>query len=235
MSPPRKPRVFASMSTPSDNTDPLRIVIADDHRLVRGALARLVRSFAGMEVALEVDNGRALLDALAGEAVDLAIIDAAGDAVEAELAGLGTVAAVANGHPGVPVLVLAANGGPEHSAHAAGAGGLVTRYADAAQFEDAIRRVARGERFVEVPGRGRPAPALPPGVDAAGVALTLRQLEVLRLIVAGCRTKDIARQLGVSIKTVETHRGDLLRRLGVCNTAALVREALRLKLLPPTP
>lgn len=225
------------MSTPSDNTVPLRIVIADDHRLVRGALARLVRSFAGMELALEVDNGRALLDALAAEAVDLAIIDTAGDAVEAELAGFGTVAAVANGHPGLPLLVLAPDGGSGRArrAHAAGAGGLVTRYADAAQFEDAIRRVARGERFVEVPERGRAAPAVPPEIDAPAIALTLRQLEVLRLIVAGSRTKDIARQLGVSVKTVETHRGDLLRRLGVRNTAALVREALRLKLLPPAP
>lgn len=220
------------MPTPSDQTV-LRVIIAHDHRLVCSALARLVRSFAGMEVVAQIDDGQQLPDALADCAVDIVVANASADAAAANLSGLDTVAAAANRYPGIPVLVLTTEGDPGYARAAcqAGAGGLVTGHADSAQFEDAIRRVARGETFVLVPERRTARRATAPNGNAPAVALTVRQLEVLKLVVAGCSTKDIAVRLGVSIKTVETHRGDLLRRLGVCNTAALVREALRLNLL----
>lgn len=211
-------------------------MFADDHRLVRGALARLVDSLAGIEVVAEVDDGRQLIEALAGQDADVAVVDVAMPVLN----GFDTVAQLVRDRPGVRTLILSMYTSPEYvrRAREVGADGFVAKDVDAAAFEDIIRRVARGERFLSAPAgldvaEGTSSPSSDPPPAALDTVVTLRQREVLQLIVDGHRTKDIARRLGVSVKTVESHRSDIMRRLGVRNMAALVREALRLKLLPP--
>lgn len=214
----------------------LRVMITDDHLLVCSALAHLVRSFPGLKVVAELADGRQLLDALAEQEAEVAIVDAAMPVLD----GFETVARVVRDYPEVRTLVLSGCTSPDciRRAWEMGADAFVTMDVDAAGFEHAIRRVARSDRFLIAPeglesGEQTPSPLPVRALKAGPTALTLRQREVLQLIVEGLSTKEIAPRLGVSIKTVEAHRFELKKRLGVRNVAGLVREALRLQLLPP--
>ncbi len=214
----------------------LRVMITDDHPLECTALAHLVRSFPGLHVVAELADGRQLLDALAEQEADVAIVDAAMPVLD----GFETVARVVRDYPGVRTMVLSRypSSNRIRSARAKGANAFVTMDLDADGFENIIRHVARGGRFLVAPDVLKPAEqARPPfsvrASKAPSTELTSRQSEVLYLVVAGLGTKEIASRLGISIKTVEAHRSRLKARLGVHNVAGLVREALRLDLVPP--
>ncbi len=214
----------------------LRVMITDGHLLACSALAHLVRSFAGLEVVAELADGRQLLDALAEQEAEVVVVDA----VMPVRDGFETVARIARDYPDVRTLVLSTDTTSDciRRAREMGANAFVSMDVDVAGFEDIIRRVVRSDRFLVGPDgftpRGQPPSPFPVGaLDAPPIALTPRQREVLQLVVEGLGTKEIASRLGISIKTVEAHSAALKRRVGVHNLAGLVREALRLRLLPP--
>lgn len=212
--------------------DTIRILLADEHRLVRSAISALIETFDNMSVVAEVDSEQQLMKDAAHFDIDVAIIDAA----VISLRGLESLGQLIDICPDIRVIVLSTYSSDSFIRRLfdEGAYGLLHKNADVNELEMAIRKAALGERFVLT--------AMEPEqfVDAASMVgaaiihenpLTHRQSEVLTLVAKGFRSKAIADQLNVSIKTIETHRADIMRRLGVRHTAGLVHEAIRLGLL----
>lgn len=212
--------------------DIIRILLADEHRLVRSAISSLIETFDNMSVVVEVGSEQQLMEAAAHDDINVALIDAA--VISSK--GLESLGQLRSTCPGIRVVVLSTYSSDSFIRHLfeEGAYGFLHKNADVQALEMAIQKAARGERFVFT--------SMEPEkfVDAASVVgaaaihenpLTTRQSEVLTLVASGFRSKAIADQLNVSIKTVETHRADIMRRLGVRHTAGLVHEAIRLGLL----
>lgn len=209
----------------------IRVLIADDHVLVRAGIRALVEKQPNMEVVAEAGNGREALALIRKHQPDVVLMDIS----MPELNGLEAVRQLTKELPNVHSLILSMHADEEHVWHAlqAGAAGYLVKGGSLAELELAINSVARAETYLS-PGisrhvisqyidrtTGRPSVA----------GLTPRQREILQLIAEGKNTKEIALILGVSSKTVESHRADLTKRLGATNIASLVRHALRLKLV----
>lgn len=208
----------------------VRILIADDHALVRSGLRALLQRVENFEVVGEAANGREALRMARELAPDIVLLDV----TMPELNGIDAAASIARDGPkGTRAVMLSMHGGAGYvrAALAAGAAGYVVKDAGIDELEQALRTVARGERWV--------APALARYTDQeADVAadrppLTLRQREVLQLIAEGNGTRRIAEKLGVSVKTVETHRAQIMERLGIRDVAGLTRYALRTGMIGP--
>jgi DNA-binding NarL/FixJ family response regulator len=214
--------------------NPVRIVLADDHILLRAGLRKLLESIEGVTVAGEADDGLALL-ALATELQpDMVLMDIAMPGLN----GLEAAARLAKSMPRTKVLILSMHQSEEYVRQALKSGASAYLLKDAApvELELAIRAVLRGETYL--------SPAVSRGVVSdyvqrlreapdAGSGLTPRQTEVLQLIAEGLSTKDIARRLDLSVKTVETHRTQLMRQLDIHEIAGLVRYAMRIGLVSP--
>jgi DNA-binding NarL/FixJ family response regulator len=206
----------------------IRLVLADDHSLVRSGLRALVDQMAGLAVAGEAANGRDALQLIADVAPDIALVNIS----MPDLNGIELTQRIASNHPRTRVIVLSLHSDDEYvrRAFAVGAAGYVVKSAAREELELAIRAVARGDVWLDpsiskavvdalVRGEAPPEPF---------ELLTPRQREVLQLVAEGHSSKEIADVLGLSVKTVETHRAQLMRRLGVDSVAGLVRAAVRL-------
>lgn len=213
----------------------VRLVIADDHRLVRAGLRMLVSEMDGVEVVAEAGDGLQAVALCVAERPDLVLMDIAMPA----LGGLDALAQLGQQCPEIRVLMLSMLASEEHVMQALrlGAAGYLLKDAAPAELDLAIRAVMRGETWLSsaisrpvvdgymarVSGEGR---------DAEG-PLTSRQREVLRLIAEGTSTKEIAFTLGLSVKTIEAHRTQIMERLDVHDLAGLVRYAIRSGLISP--
>lgn len=205
----------------------IRVVIADDHPLLRAGIRSLLSGLPGIETVAEAADGRRALDLVETHRPDVLLVDIAMPG----LGGLEVVALVARDHPGTKVVILSMHQDEEYVRRGimAGAVGYLLKGSDTEELGLAIRAVARGETYLSpavskhlVADYRRQATA---GPGPAG--LTRRQQEVLRLIAEGHGTKSIARRLGISVKTVETHRSQLMERLDIHEVAGLVRYAIR--------
>lgn len=220
------------MRPPTDN---IRVLLVDEHRLVRSAIRYLIESFDNMVVVAEAGSEHELLSVIAHHEADVALIDTA----VASFKSLESLTRLEDLCPDIRVVALSAYSSDNYIHHLLNGGvcGFLHKNADVNELEMAIQKAAQGERFVFT------AMEPEPFIDTSLVAghavgqenpLTSRQREVLKLVATGFRSKSIAEQLNVSVKTVETHRADIMRRLGVRHTAGLVHEAIRLGLLPLT-
>ncbi len=208
---------------------PVRVVLADDHNLVRAGLRSLLEQLGGLEVVGEAADGHAALHLLRPGGVDLLLLDLALPGLN----GIEVAARVAHEHPSVRVLILSMHATEEHVLRAlrAGVAGYVLKDASVTELELALRAVAQGQTYLSpsvsrtllddylkrVDDRQAPRTA----------SLTPRQREVLQLVAEGRSTKEIAFQLELSVKTVETHRAQLMERLGIRDVPGLVRYAIR--------
>lgn len=208
----------------------LRILLADDHQLVRGGLRSLLQSFPDMEIVGETGDGREAVELARRHAPDLVLMDIA----MPHLNGLEATARIVKKLPRTRVIILSMHANEEYILQAlrAGAVGYLLKNAAPTELEFAIRTVARGETYLspeisrhvieEYLGKGNAD--TPPGpLDQ----LTPRQREILQLVAEGQSTKQMAARLNVSVKTIETHRAQLMERLGIYDVAGLVRYALR--------
>jgi len=211
---------------------PLRIVLADDHALVRAGLRKLLESLPDIEVVGEAEDGRAALALVASHKPDLVLMDIAMPGLN----GIEAAARLSREHPQVRALILSMHQNEDYVRQAlrAGAAGYLLKDAAPVELELAIKAVLRGETYL--------SPAVSKGVmsdyvqrlrgeDTPGEALTPRQREILQLIAEGHTTKEIARRLNISVKTVETHRTQLMKQLDLHDVAGLVRYALRTGLI----
>lgn len=212
----------------------IRIVLADDHILLRAGLLKLVEAIDGVTVVGEASDGMALIELAFEQQPDLVLMDIAMPGLN----GLEAAARLARSMPRVKVLILSMHQNEEYVRQAlkSGASGYLLKDAAPVELELAIRSVLRGEVYL--------SPAVSKGVvsdyvqrlraePATGTGLTPRQTEVLQLIAEGLSTKDIARRLDLSVKTVETHRSQLMKQLDIHEIAGLVRFAMRMHLVSP--
>ncbi len=213
----------------------LRIILADDHALVRSGIRVLIESMPDVEVAGEAGNGKEAIELASRTLPDIAVLDVA----MPELDGLRATEVLTRDYPSVKVIILTMHHSPDLVMHAlrAGAAGYIVKDAATSELAAGIRAVARGESYLSpaisrVVIEGSIERAEPPG---PADELTARQRQVLRLLVEGKPMKEIASTLQVSIKTVETHRAQLMNRLKIHDVPGLVRYAMRTGLTPAEP
>ena len=206
----------------------IRILLADDHALVRAGFRALLEALPDIIVVAEASDGREALRLATEHKPDIVLMDIA----MSELNGIEASARLVKALPRTHVVVLSMHANEEYVIQAlrGGASGYVLKEADAAELDIAVRAVMRGERYLS-PGVSRQVVddyvrRLGPG-EGSLEQLTPRQREILQLIAEGHSTKDIARKLDLSVKTVETHRTQLMDRLDIHDVAGLVRFAIR--------
>lgn len=210
----------------------IRVLLADDHTLVRAGIRSLLEGIAGIEVVGEAGDGSAALALAEQQRPHIVLLDIGMPG----MSGLEVVPRLAKIDRSIRAVMLSMHKGEEYVLEAlrAGAAGYLLKEAAAPELEIAIRTVARGETYLSPAVSQR---MVDDYVSRAGAiadalaALTPRQREVLRLVAAGGTSKEIANQLGVSHRTVEVHRLSLMRRINVHDTAGLVRYALRAGLI----
>ena len=215
-----------------------RVLLVDDHALVRAGFRSLLESVEGVSVVGEAGDGHEALRLIAERTPDVTFLDIGLPGLN----GLEVAARVAKEHAGVRVVILSMHANEEYVLRAlqAGAAGYMLKDASVPELELALRAVMRGQTYLSpaiskrvvedyVKRTGADAPFARP----AGAALTPRQREILQLIAEGASTKEIAHRLDVSVKTVETHRAQLMDRLDIHDVAGLVRYAIRVGLVSP--
>jgi len=213
---------------------PIRVILADDHTLVRAGLRALLEKLPGVEVVGEAGDGREVLNLVKLHRPDVVLMDISMPGLN----GLEAAARMARDFPEVRVIILSMHNNEEYYWRAlkAGAAGYLLKKAATAELETALQRVVHGEVYLSREISARLLKKFPAGGIADRKSpleqLTGRQREILQLIAEGQNTKQIAEILKVSPKTVEYHRMKLMDRLNVHDVPGLVRFALRVGLLP---
>jgi DNA-binding NarL/FixJ family response regulator len=211
---------------------PIRLVLADDHALVRQGLRALLEKIEGVTVVAEVGDGRDAVNAALAHEADIVMMDIKMPGLN----GLDALICLRKEAPRVRVIMLSMYAADEYFQMAldAGASGYLLKDADRAELEVALKAVADGETYltqmvaqyaVQSTRNCRSRKHGP--LDA----LTARQREIFQLIVEGHTSKEIALRLSLSPRTVESHRADLMERLGVYDVPSLVLIALRAGLI----
>ena len=209
----------------------MRVILADDHRLVRAGLRALLESFNGVKVLAECGDGLEALQQVAEHRPDVLLLDLS----MPRLNGLEVARRVASVSPATKVLVLSMHAGPEYVAQAlrANVAGYLIKDSAVTELRVALEALAEGRAYLS------PAISqtilhgyLRTGKDPADALaelgqLTTRQREVLQLVAEGHSTRDIAERLHLSVKTVESHRMQLMDRLDIHDVPGLVRFAIR--------
>lgn len=204
---------------------PIRVVIADDHALVRAGIRALVEKIEGMIVVGEAGNGREAVELVSEQQPDLMLLDI----TMPEGGGFTVLDHVTNNYPDIRVIVLTVHEAGEYAMRALreGAAGFLPKSAASAELEHAIQTVIRGEPYISPEMSRKTLIEYGKGTKRDLLAtLSPRQREVLRLIAEGRTTKQIAQELEISVKTVETHRAQLMERLDIHDVAGLVRYAI---------
>ena len=212
----------------------VRILLADDHAMLRDGVRMVLESHPGFEVVGTADNGRDAVRLAEELQPDIAVVDVA----MPELNGLEATRAIRNTSPETAIVVLSMHEGEEYLREAlrAGAAGYVLKRAAAKELVGAINAVRRGDKYLD--------PALTDTLisdyvrqvergDDTPDSLTDRELEVLKLVAEGHTNRQIALQLNISIKTVQTHRANLMDKLNLHDRTELVRYAIRRGLIQP--
>jgi DNA-binding NarL/FixJ family response regulator len=215
---------------------PIRVILADDHALVRGGIRALLNTLPDVEVIAEANDGREALSLIEIHQPDIVLMDIAMSGMN----GLEATLHAARDFPNVRVIILSMHTTEEYVLQAlkAGAAGYLLKDAGTSELELAIKAVARGETYLSPPVSKhviseyvRRVSSSSEEEESSGQPsldkLTLRQREILQLIAEGHTTQDIAHVLNLSVKTVETHRTQLMERLDIHDIAGLVRFAIR--------
>jgi DNA-binding NarL/FixJ family response regulator len=206
----------------------IRILLADDHALVREGLRRILTAAADIEVAAEAADGDEVLALVRSSEFDLALLDLSMPG----LSGLALIKRLKLEKPRLRILVLSMHGESQYAARAlkAGASGYLTKDSAAAQLLGAIRKIAAGGVQISEAAAAQLIGASATGDSLPHAALSDREYEVLRHIVAGRTITDIADVLNLSVKTVSTHKARILQKLNLAGTAELVRYAIEHRL-----
>jgi DNA-binding NarL/FixJ family response regulator len=212
----------------SDAMNPIRVLLVDDHALVRAGIRSLLEKMPGVEVAGEASNGREALEMVKAKLPNLVLMDIA----MTELGGLETLPRIIKNFPSVKVVILSAHANEEYVIRAlrSGASGYMLKDAATVELELVIKSIAQGKTYL--------SPSISHTVIDSYLQrvggelspleqLTSRQREILQMIAEGKNTKEIASTLEVSVKTVEAHRLQLMARLDIHDVPGLVRYAIR--------
>jgi DNA-binding NarL/FixJ family response regulator len=208
------------------------VLIADDHTLVRAGLRALLEVLPEVGTVIEASDGREALALIAAHRPTVVLMDIA----MPELNGLETAALVSRDHPATRTIVLSMHGTDAYVLQAlrAGAAGYLLKDAAAEELALALRAVLRGEVYISSAVSRVVVSGFLAGMAVADAesknpvgALSARQREILQLIAEGKSIKEIAYALSLSVKTVETHRRQVMERLQIFDVPGLVRFAIR--------
>jgi DNA-binding NarL/FixJ family response regulator len=204
----------------------LRILIADDHGIVRGGMRLLLERQAGMEVVAEAVDGLDALELALATKPDVCVLDVS----MPRMTGLQAARQIRSHLPGTPILILSMHDDERYVFEAlkAGASGYVLKREVDTALLDAVRAVVRGDAFLTTAvERSMIREWMREGSVGPEDPLSPREQEVLKLIAEAYTNKQIATTLHVAEKTVESHRANLLRKLGMRDRVELVRYAIR--------
>lgn len=208
---------------------PIRVLLADDHALLREGLRALLSSMDDIEVIAEVANGREAVRRALELAPEVVLMDIG----MPDMNGVEATALLLAKLPGVRVIALSMHGDAEHVQRAlqAGAAGYLLKESAAAEVVAAVRAVHAGRRYLSIavmPHARRRA-----GTNTPLASLSARERHVLQLVVEGRTSAEIGAALHLSRKTVDTYRSRLMRKLGVDDLPALVKFAIQHGITPP--
>jgi len=211
----------------------LRVVLVDDHTIVREGLRALLGNQEDIRVVGEAEDGIRAVELSIHEKPDVVVLDLA----MAQMNGVDAARRIKKVSPDTGVLVLSMHGGPEYVLPAvrAGADGYILKGSGLSDLVNAIRAVGEGGGFFG------PEPALhlvsqtrrraADGKEPPRKSLTSRERDVLELVAKGFSSPNIARKLNISAKTVENHRANIMSKLNIHNLAGLVRYAVRMGII----
>ena len=202
----------------------LRVLLADDHPVVREGLRALLESH-GLTVAGEASNGREVVELARTTRADVAILDIG----MPELNGLDALRAIRREAPHLRVVLLTIHDDDAYvvEGRRLGALGFVLKSEAGSELLSAVEAAAAGRSYLSPRLSSDVVDAVAAGLEPIATHLTDREREVLQLISEGRTTKEVASTLGISVKTAGTHRTNIMRKLGVHETAGLVRYAIR--------
>ena len=210
----------------------LRVLLADDHKLVRAGIRSLLERLPGLDVVAEASDGKEALLLVEEHQPQVVLMDLSMPGLN----GIEATRYLTRKFPQVRVLILSIYTDEEHVYQSlrAGAAGYLMKGAAIEELELAIRSVARGGTYLSPPVS---KPVIMEYIRRTNVGLGVRegisprQSQILKLIAEGETTKQVAMHLAISVKTVETHRSALMRRIGVRDVAGLVRYAVKVGLV----
>lgn len=214
-------------------TNPVRIVVADDHRMVREGIVRILHDAEGFEVVAEAADGVEAVELVQQHNPDIVVMDL----TMPRLSGLDAVRRIHDAVPRVRILVLTVHEDEEYIVPIvkAGASGYLVKDSASTELTDAVTALSSGDTYfgrqasrVLAEQYQRPTKV---AADPYG-ALTDREREVFHLVIEGKTSKEIAGIMKIAAKTADNHRSNMMSKLGLHNTAEIVRYAARKGLLP---
>lgn len=210
----------------TDNSRVIRVIVADDHAIVREGICSLLARRKDVQVVGEAADGRLAVEQVASLAPDVVLMDISMPVMN----GLEATQEIRRRFPNVRILVLSQYESREYILPLlrAGAAGYIAKRARASELVDAIRAVYNEGAFLQ-PNLAR---VIVEGVTNASDSepqsiLSEREKQVVRLVADGMSSREIADQLGLSVKTVDTHRANIMEKLGIHSSAELVKYAIR--------
>jgi len=212
----------------------IRVLLADDHAIVRAGLKEILADTGDITVAAEATNGQEVMARVRGADFDVAVLDMSMPG----RSGIELIKQVKDEKPRLRILVLTMHSEEQYAVRAfkAGASGFLTKEAAAEQLVAAIRRIAAGGAYVSPETAERLVLDAAPRAEAAPhTLLSDREFQVLQMIAGGKTVGEIAKRLSLSVKTVSTHKTRILHKMGLANQAELIRYALEHKLLDELP
>ena len=218
--------------SPSDAEKRYRVILTDDHQILRLGLRNLIGRDERVEVVGEAGDGRALIDLLRQVPADMVILDLSMPGMN----GIKLLETLKLTHPDLKILIFTMHREKEFFRHAMrrGVDGYILKDDDFDRILTAIRDIRSGrkafsaELMVELAEELSDAPGDP---NLSLETLTRREREILARIGGGATSKEIAAELGISFRTVQTHRTNIMEKLGIRNTAGLVKFAVRSRLI----
>jgi len=208
----------------------IRVLLADDHAIVRAGLKEILADTGDIEVAGEATDGQEALALVRAGQFDVAVLDMSMPG----RSGIELIKLVKAERPKLRVLVLSMHGEQQYAVRAvkAGASGYLTKESAPEQLVAAIRRIAAGGAYVSPETAERLVlDAAPRAEGAPHARLSDREFQVFQLIASGRSVTEIARELSLSVKTVSTHKARVMEKMGLANQAELIRYAIENKLI----
>jgi DNA-binding NarL/FixJ family response regulator len=208
----------------------IRIVVADDHTIVREGLKQLLGAVEDMQVVADASNGHEVMERVRALEFDLLLLDMSMPG----RSGIELIKLVRAEKPKMRILVLSMHEEHQYAVRAirAGAAGYLTKESASKQLVDAIRKVASGGAFISAEVAQQLALGAMPGAQAAAhEALSDREFQIFRMIAEGISLTEIGERLKLSVKTVSTHKANILQKMGLATTADMIRYALTHKLV----
>jgi len=212
----------------------IRIVVADDHTIVREGLKQLLGAAGDLTVVGEAQNGHETLERVRGLEFDLLLLDMSMPGKS----GIELIRQVRAEKPKLRILVLSMHEEHQYAVRAirAGAAGYLTKESASRQLVEAIRKVASGGAFISAEIAQQLAlGAMPDAKGPLHAALSDREFQVFQLIADGKSVSDIAERLNLSVKTVSTHKSNILQKMNMTTTAELIRYAINQRLVDDGP